>query len=194
MSRRAAVMSAVLLSCASLTGCPFFGMATVGGTLSGLNSGASVTLQNNGRDDLTLTQNGRFTFSRTLDADDDYRVTVLVDPVGQDCTVANATGTINSDTDDIDNVEVSCAATGTLVGTVTGLPQGTFVTLVNNNANPIQVFADGNFAFPGILSNGTTYAVTVSTQPAGGVTCTVAGGSGEIQQNAPSSTIAVTCT
>jgi hypothetical protein len=192
MSRRfVIVMSSVLLS-ATLAGC-FFGFATVGGSLTGLSSGASVTLQNNGKDDLTLTQNGRFTFSNTLDSGDDYSVTVLTQPVGQTCTVANGSGEINSRGSDVENVQVSCATTGNLTGTVSGLPTGTFITLLNNGANPLIVTANGGFAFSGTLSNGTTYAVTVSTQPGGGVTCSVTGGSGTIASGVPSTTIAVTC-
>ena len=36
---------------------------TLGGTLTGLASGASVTLQNNGGDDLSLTADGGFSFA-----------------------------------------------------------------------------------------------------------------------------------
>ena len=39
---------------------------TLGGTLTGLASGASVTLQNNGGDDLSLTADGGFSFATAL--------------------------------------------------------------------------------------------------------------------------------
>lgn len=193
MHRHTLIVVSSVLASLGLSGCLFFGLATVGGSLTGLSSGVSITLQNNGKDDLTLTENGRFTFSRTLDSGDDYNVTVLTQPIGQSCSVLNGSGKIDSRGKDVDNVQVSCTNTGNLVGTISGLPASNFVTLVNNGANPLFVTANGNFAFPGILSNGTNYSVTVSTQPAGGVTCTVTGGVGQIQTNVPNTTITVTC-
>lgn len=197
MSRRVViVVSSVLLSL-GLSGCLFFGFATVGGTLTGLPSGTSVTLQNNGRDNLTLTQNGRFTFNNTLDDGDDYNVTVLTRPASANCTPSNNTGSINSKGDDVENVLVTCVASGNLTGTVSGLATGAFVRLSNgvagSGAATLDVNANGNFAFSGTLANGTAYTVSVSQNPSG-QTCSVTGASGTIQSNAPSTTIAVTCT
>ncbi|MCR5885771.1 hypothetical protein LRS03_24095 [Rhizobacter sp. J219] len=197
MSRRVViVVSSVLLSL-GLSGCLFFGFATVGGTLTGLPSGTSVTLQNNGRDNLTLTQNGRFTFNNTLDDGDDYNVTVLTQPASANCTPSNNTGSINSKGDDVENVLVTCVASGNLTGTVSGLATGAFVRLSNgvagSGAATLDVNANGNFAFSGTLANGTAYTVSVSQNPSG-QTCSVTGASGTIQSNAPSTTIAVTCT
>jgi hypothetical protein len=196
MRRVVIVVSSVLLSL-GLTGCLFFGFATVGGTLTGLPSGTSVVLQNNGRDNLTLTQNGRFTFNNTLDDGDDYNVTVLTDPAGATCTASNNTGEINSKGDDVENVLVTCTAVGNLTGTVSGLATGAFVRLSNgvagSGAATRDVNANGNFAFTGTLSNGTNYNVSVSQQPAQ-QNCTVAGNQGTIQSGVPSTTITVTCT
>lgn len=195
MRRVTVVVSSVLL-CLGLTGCLFFGFATVGGTLTGLPSGTSVTLQNNGKDNLTLTQNGRFTFNNTLDDGDDYNVTVLTQPSGATCTPSSNTGKINSKGDDVENVLVSCVASGNLTGTVSGLATGAFVRLSNgvsgSGAATVDVNSSGNFAFSGTLANNTAYEVSVSQNPSG-QTCSVTGASGTIQNNAPSSTIAVTC-
>jgi len=197
MSRRVVIAVSSLSLCLGLTGCLWFGFATVGGSLTGLPSGTSVTLQNNGKNNLTLTQNGRFTFSDTLDDGDDYNVTVLTQPAGATCTPSSNTGKINSKGDDVENVVVSCAATGTLTGTVSGLATGAFVRLANGvaggGAATVDVNANGTFAFSGILSNGTAYTVSVNQNPSG-QTCSVSGASGTIQSNAPSTTIAVTCT
>jgi hypothetical protein len=76
---------------------------SVGGTLSGL--AGTVVLQNNGGDDLVLTENGTFTFPTLLAAGSAYEVTVFIPPVGQNCTVANASGTVTADVSD---VEVTC--------------------------------------------------------------------------------------
>ena len=49
---------------------------TVGGTLTGLPAGDTVTLQDNGSDDLTLSTNGTFTFPTALPTGHAYSVTV----------------------------------------------------------------------------------------------------------------------
>ena len=81
---------------------------TVGGTLSGLDTGKSVTLQNNGGDDLTLTGNGAFTFATALLSGSGYSVTVSMQPQDQFCAVSNGSGTIGNG--NITNVAVDCIA------------------------------------------------------------------------------------
>ena len=49
---------------------------TVGGTLTGLPAGDTVTLQDNGSDNLTLSNNGTFTFPTALPNGQAYSVTV----------------------------------------------------------------------------------------------------------------------
>ena len=66
---------------------------SVGGQLTGLTAGKSVVLQNNGRDDLTITTNGGFTFSRLVSANGTYAVTVRTQPAGQFCALTRASGT-----------------------------------------------------------------------------------------------------
>ena len=71
----------------------------IGGTVSGLLSGNSLTIQNNAGDDLLITNNGPFSFLTPLAFDDDYAVTILNQPVNpiQPCVVNNNTGTILND-------------------------------------------------------------------------------------------------
>ena len=199
MSRRVAFVVSSVLLCLGLTGCLWFGMATVGGTLTGLPSGSSVTLQNNGKDNLTLTQNGRYTFNNTLDDDDDYNVTVLTQPSSATCSVSNGSGKINSKGDDVENVVVSCAVTGSISGTVIGLVSGANVTLrltltASGNTTDLVVSSAGGFAFSGVQPNGTAYSVAVQGQPAGGQNCSVtSGASGTVTTGTPTN-IVVTCT
>lgn len=96
----------LLASSIHLVGCDGGGTttATVGGTVSGL--GSTIVLQNNGADDLTITADGTFTFATALADGASYAVTVLTQPRGQTCAVANGTGTIASA--DVTNVAVSC--------------------------------------------------------------------------------------
>jgi DNA-binding beta-propeller fold protein YncE len=80
---------------------------TIGGTLSGLTAGSQVVLADNGSDTLTLNANGAFTFKTAVASGAGYSVSVTTQPMGQTCTVANATGT--NITADVTSVNVVCA-------------------------------------------------------------------------------------
>src|SRR6266704_3863803 len=158
----------------------------IGGTTSGLSG--TVVLQNNGGDNLTISVNGGFTFAAALTNSSPYAVTVLARPAGQICTVANGIGTVAGA--NITNVAVTCAAnTFTVGGTVSGL-SGT-VVLRNNGGNDLTVSANGSFTFPAPVAQGSPYAVTVLTQPAG-QSCSVANGTGTVA-GANITNVAVTC-
>ncbi|HDZ88391.1 MAG TPA: hypothetical protein ENH38_07225, partial [Nitrospirae bacterium] len=147
---------------------------TVGGSVTGL-SGA-VVLRNNGGDDLTITSDGAFTFSTALADGSGYNVTVQTQPAGQTCTVSNGTGTVSGA--NVANVTVTCSVnTYTVGGTVTGL-SGT-VVLQNNSGDDLAITSDGTFSFSTALADGSSYNVTVKTQPAG-QSCFVTNGSGTV--------------
>ena len=169
------------------------GDATVGGTVSGLPASASVVLQNNGADNLTVSTNGNFTFSKSVESDKTYSVTVLTQPTGANCAVASGSGsgTIDANGTNVSGVAVTC--TVSLTGTLFGLAPGASVTLSNAGVT-LPLAVNGAFAFPGGMAAGTAYRVTVSTQPLGGQTCTVtSGGSGTIVSGTPTAVV-VTCT
>jgi hypothetical protein len=65
---------------------------TIGGTVSGLNPGGTLVLQNNGGNNLTVTQNGPFTFTAPINYANGYDVSVLTQPAGQTCTLTGAVG------------------------------------------------------------------------------------------------------
>lgn len=69
---------------------------TIGVTVSGLLAGESVTLQNNGADDLTVSMNGVVSnFATPILNGATYDVTVLKQPPGEQCTVgSNGNGTV----------------------------------------------------------------------------------------------------
>lgn len=79
---------------------------TIGGTVSGLDGG-HVTLQNNGGDNLTVTQNGKFEFPTKVAQGETYEVTVYIQPVGRVCTVERGSGTVGGS--NVTNVKVTCA-------------------------------------------------------------------------------------
>lgn len=164
--------------------------ASVGGTVAGLASGVSLTLQDNGTDSLGISSNGSFAFSTQLATGASYNVAVSAQPIGQNCTVANGSGTVDA-VDNVTNIVVACVANASLTGTVSGLAAGTSVTL-SNGAVLLPIAVNGPFAFPGLLAVGSTYSVTVLTQPAGHV-CTVQSASGMIPASDVVS-LAVICT
>lgn len=106
-----ALLAALLSGCnlsinISNTSDPSVSSFTVGGTMSGLASGQSVVLQNNGGDDLTVSSDGGFQFATALPTGSSYAVTVRTQPTGQTCQVSNGTGTIG--TSNVTNVQVTC--------------------------------------------------------------------------------------
>jgi hypothetical protein len=78
------------------------------GSVSGLATGASVTLLDNGGDSLTVKANGSFVFATPIRAGSTYSVTVSANPTGQTCSVTNAAGVI-PETGTITTVIVTCS-------------------------------------------------------------------------------------
>lgn len=83
---------------------------TIGGTVSGLTGGATVTLDDNGGDALTVTANGAFTFATPVAFGGNYSVTVGTQPAGATCSVTDGTGTNLAG--DVSNVQIACAIAG----------------------------------------------------------------------------------
>lgn len=187
--RRAACAISIGLAL-GLSGCGDGNNALVGGTLSGLADGLSIVLQNNSADNLTLTANGKFTFVNGVASGATYSVTVLTQPLGQTCNVSAGAGTIDTNGSDVTDIVVTCAANASVGGTLTGMLAGRSVTL-SNAGQLLAVAQNGPFSFPGVLPAGSTYNVTVSTQPAGQI-CSVINGIGTVVANVMA-TVAVTC-
>jgi hypothetical protein len=77
----------------------------IGGAVSGL-SGAGLVLQSNGRDSLSVSANGTFTFPTPLANRATYAVTVHTQPSGQICSVLNGLGTVASA--NVTNILIVC--------------------------------------------------------------------------------------
>lgn len=109
---------------------------TIGGTITGMWPGAEVRLNNNGADDLLLSENGNFTFKTSVKMGGAYAVTVEGQPTGGTCTVENGSGTATAQ---ITDVSVSCKQLSApidnsenltvLNGKLIGLPEGVNVTM-----------------------------------------------------------------
>lgn len=162
---------------------------TITGNITGLGTGVSVTLLNNGADSLTLTSNSVFSFNTAIAHNGSYAVTVSVQPAGQICSVSNATGT--GITSNVMNVQVTCSTNSyTIGGSVSGLSGQ--LSLLNNGTNSTVISTNGGFTFSSPLAYGTTYAVTASRQPTG-QTCSISNGTGSgLSSNV--SNVQVVCT
>jgi hypothetical protein len=148
---------------------------TVGGTISGLSS--TVVLQNNGSDNLSLSNNGNFTFLTPIAEGSTYNVTVLTQPVAQTCTVTNGSGTMGGS--NVTNVSLSCVTHTTTLSisinklalSVTGLTEyGVIGTPSSGSARVITITNTGS-------STATNLAVTFPTWPSGTISSTSCGSS-----------------
>ena len=163
---------------------------TVGGSVTGLGNTPVILQNNNGAETLSVGANGTYTFTTALTQGIAYNITVLTQPTGYSCSVSNGAGTVGSQ--NIINIDVSCIAlpTYTIGGSVTGLGSDP-VILQNNSSEQLSVSVDGSYQFPTAQLEGSSYSVTVHTQPSG-YSCSVSNGSGSVaQQNI--TTIAVNC-
>ena len=169
---------------------------TIGGNVSGLAGTGLVMSLNAGAQTLPVAANGTFTFPTGLANGAAYAVTVGTQPStpAQTCTVANGSGTVSGA--NVTNVAVTCTTnppqTYTVGGNVSGLTGSGLVLSLNAGAQTLPVAASGAFTFGTPIANGSTYAVTVGTQPAG-QTCAVTSGSGTIA-GANVNNVAVACT
>jgi len=160
---------------------------TIGGTVSGL-SGTGLVLQDNGGNNLPVSANGSFTFSTPIASGGNYNVTVFTQPSNpaQICGVTNGSGAANAN---VSSVLVACSSsttTYTIGGTVSGL-SGTDFVLQDNGGDNLLVNTNGSFTFATPIASGSTYSVTVLTQPSNPVqTCVVTNGSGTASANVTS--------
>jgi len=190
----------------SLTTCLFLAAATgsalgatfsVGGKVSGLKAGESVTLVDNKVDKLVVNGNKSFTFKTKLATGAKYSVAVSVQPKGQICTIVGGTGTVG--TKNITTVAVTCKNAFSIGGTITGLAKGKTITLadklsatVTDTVTKTGTGASLTFSFPKLLTTTSKYAVSVKTQPAG-EKCAVTGGAGTVGTKNVT-TVSVKCT
>ena len=145
---------------------------TISGTVVGMLSGQSVTLQNNSGDNLTVSSNTSFSFTTKVASGVTYLVTVLTQPTGQTCTPNLNSGVVS---DNVSDVSIICSYTvNTVSGNVSGL-SGTLV-LQNNYGSDQTLTSDGSFSFR--VASSAKYNVRVKTQPNG--KCTISNDRGTV--------------
>ena len=163
---------------------------TIGGTVSGLSG--TLVLEDNGRDDLTVTADGLFKFPLAIPSGSVYSVTTksATGAQSQACVFTNASGIVGNS--DVSNVTVACQANVSLQASVSGL-SGTGLVLQNTvDGDNLAVGANGTSAFATGIATGTPYSISVTAQPTNpSQTCVVANGAGTASAG---STVSVTCT
>jgi uncharacterized repeat protein (TIGR03803 family) len=149
-------------------GAPTF---TLSGTVVGLAAGQSVTLEDDAGGVLVVSANGPFGFSVGVMSDTDYAITVANQPSDETCTVVNGDGMAKGPgvirTTNAANAVVTCSSQAfSLGGTVTGL-NGAGLVLANG-ANTVSIVSGATtFSLPTAVALGSSYSVTVQSQPAG---------------------------
>jgi hypothetical protein len=177
MQTKLAVIFIIFLAC--LSGCeksqqsahsslPMPQQFDIGGTVSGLSS-SGLILQLNGKGDLTISANGKFSFANPLNNNVGYAITVKSQPsvpINQTCTVSQGNGELVGHP--IDNVSITCATNSYVVGgTVSGLTRKGLVLQLKGEKE-IAINKNGNFIFPNVrLLDGSNFAASIKKTPHG---------------------------
>jgi hypothetical protein len=169
----------ILLICALalfLASCGGAINATIGGTVTGLSGNTTLTLQDNGGDNLAVSANGTFTFATQLSAGTTYVVTILTQPTGETCVIENGVGEVEQSIGNVSSIAIICNETistsNSVLGTVSGLPVGATVVLTNEGTNSVTVTGTSassvSFVFPPQAA-GSPYDIAI--QSVTGATC-----------------------
>ena len=162
---------------------------TIGGTVTGLSSGEKLVLQNNASDALTVSVNGTFRFATSSISGNSYDVSISSSPTSQYCTVSGGTGTVGRS--NVTSITINCTSLRTIGGTVTGLTGTGF--MLRNGTEDLSISGPGTFAFTKPQLDGSSYDVTVRTQPISPwQTCVIDEGKGVVTGDVK--TIVVSCT
>lgn len=129
---------------------------SVGGAISGLTPGRTLTLQNNGADLRIYAADGNFIFAPLADSSS-YDITVALQPSDQFCSVQNGSGMLAGS--DVGSVTVSCSVLNrTFSGT---LPSGGVGTLSFTTADPTCEFSGAPTFLPAASQSGAPAGLAV---------------------------------
>jgi hypothetical protein len=184
-----AITMLAIVSACSGGGGGVVALYSLGGSVSGL-TGSGLVLANYNESVAVSAGSTSFSFGPALVDGSGYAVTVQTQPAGQTCTVTDGAGTAG--TANVGNVVVACSKQAfTLGGTVSGLASAGLVLATGSDTVTVDAGAT-TFGFPAPIATGSSYAVTVQTQPAG-LACAVTKGTGTMPASNVS-TVAITCT
>src|SRR6266851_4071401 len=159
------------------------GLFTIGGTVSGLAAGGSMTLQNNGAESLVVSANGSFTFKTAIAVNQPYLVTVSVPPATppQTCTVAGGSGKATAT---VTTVVVTCTTGTEAIG----------VTVSTQPINPAQtcIVTNGSGTSTAGVAISVQVTCSLGTLSIGGSVSGYSGGTGFALQNNGGDTLTIT--
>ncbi|CAN5721920.1 hypothetical protein BH11MYX1_BH11MYX1_01100 [soil metagenome] len=140
----------------------------VGGTLTNLAAGQTVVLHN-ASESLSLTQNGDFHFATQIASGASFSATVFSSPsspISQTCTITGGSDVVGNSA--YTGMVVDCATNSfTLTAKVTGMEAAAHGLVVTDGTQELTFDASGSQTFTTDVLSGTSYAVTVKTQPTG---------------------------
>lgn len=147
----------------------------VSGTITGLTGGGLVLLDN-GADATPIGANAtQFTMPTPVPYGSGYALTIQSQPAGLTCSLSGASGTMGLGGA---TVAVSCSTNSyTVGGTISGLTAAGLVLLDNGADASSEPASTTHFTMPTPIAYGSTYAVTVQSQPSG-LVCTISNGTG----------------
>lgn len=123
---------------------------------------------------LEIASDGAFVF--TLDEGEAYDISILLQPSGQSCLVANSTGAASGGTNDI---LITCSLNSYRVGgSISGLA-GELV-IEDGDGNSTTISEDGTYYLDELLGFGLDYNIKISSQPANQI-CSISNENGTIE-------------
>ncbi len=189
-SHRGSVAALSLILALGLTACGGKASFDVSGSISGLNN-PGLVLANGDSTVAPASGATSFTFPNSIDYGTSYNITFQHQPDHMTCLISNASGSAGHTTEI--RASVSCAQNSyTLGGTVSGLTVDGLVLTNGSVATPVTLAANATtFVFANAVPVGTTYGVSVLTNPAG-LVCGVTGGTA-VMGDAAVNNVAVAC-
>jgi 6-phosphogluconolactonase (cycloisomerase 2 family) len=158
---------------------------TVGGTLTGATVGTGLTVKDTVSGNIKIVPAGATTFAITpaVNSGSNYTVTVTAQPTSpvQTCTVTPSTASGTVGAANVTSVVINCVTTPfTVGGTIVGYTGSGLVLKDNTNNHQITVTQGSTtFTITPAINSGTSYNVSVLTQPTGPIeNCVVTGGTG----------------
>ena len=182
---------AALLLTLGLAACGGKASYDVSGTVSNLNNNGLI-LANGGEELPIAAGQTSFTFKNRIDYGSSYNITFKQQPAHMTCTISNGSGSaghyINI------SAAVSCSQNVYSVGgTISGLTVDSLV-LINGNVTTTVAKDAKTFVMAGPVADGSTYNVSVSSQPKG-LLCVVQPGTGAgTMGSANITTVQIACT
>jgi hypothetical protein len=170
-------VSSVAITCSTAT-------YTIGGSVTGLRSGDSITLQNNSGDAKTITADGTFTFTTPVAYNGSYIVTTT-SPTGLSCSVTKASG--QSISSNVTDVAVACDPI--IVSYTTA---GSYSYTVPSGVTSLQIVATGGGGGGGAGGTGGHGAIvttTITVSPGESLNLVVGGGGGQYRGGGGSSNV-----